>query len=226
MVKVGGNCSGSSDPDAGQKLQAQIAAHHSALYRYARKLSRDNAVAQDLVQDTMERALKAAIHFQPGTNLRAWLLRILHNRFNDHCRHRNVAREIDIETVISLAAVEAAGTTYLDVISFDDVCAAVTELRGYLRQVFKLSYLDGLPYKAIAERLSISETTVGVRLWRARRALQQILEKRLDEAPPHARARRPGRRGHPAATVISSCSVRHAPGRPSTATPAPRLAVL
>ncbi len=77
----------SSPPSA---FEREALAALDSLYRTARRLSRDRADAEDLVQDTYLKAFRAADRFEPGTNLRAWLFTILHNtarnRFRDRAR--------------------------------------------------------------------------------------------------------------------------------------------
>src|SRR6266853_1979824 len=79
--------SASSQPSAFERDALEVL---DSLYRTARRLSRDRADAEDLVQDTYLKAFRAADRFEPGTNLRAWLFTILHNtarnRFRDRAR--------------------------------------------------------------------------------------------------------------------------------------------
>jgi RNA polymerase sigma-70 factor (ECF subfamily) len=172
-------------------LAADVVANRPALLMYARSLAHSEHEADDLVQDTLERALRAAHRFQPGSNLRAWLMRIMRNLFLDRRRHHASVREVPIQ---SEAIVDDGHGTYrvgpLDFVSEEDVLSALGELKGYLRQAFVLYYHDGLSYDGIAARLNILKSTVGTRLCRARIRLRGILEPRIAPAG--------------AATVISS----------------------
>src|SRR5690349_16353158 len=69
-------------------FSAAVAEHHALLSGMARRLCGEGAEAQDLVQDTLERALKSYDRLAPDSNVRAWLITILHNVFIDRCRRR------------------------------------------------------------------------------------------------------------------------------------------
>jgi RNA polymerase sigma-70 factor (ECF subfamily) len=84
---------------AADDVARQALAHADALYNFARWLAHDSVEAEDLVQETYSRALGAADRFQPGTNLKAWLFRVLRNAFID--RRRRSQRETYIEDLDS-----------------------------------------------------------------------------------------------------------------------------
>src|SRR3954469_436604 len=91
-------------------FEAEALASLDSLYRTARRLTRDHADAEDLVQETFLKAFRAADRFEPGTNLRAWLFTILHNTARNRARDR--ARDtvaVDSEAVERAAEVPASG---------------------------------------------------------------------------------------------------------------------
>jgi RNA polymerase sigma-70 factor (ECF subfamily) len=193
-------------------VRAQLAQYRGDLQRFARSLTRDRAAAEDLVQDTMLRALRSAHQFTPGTNLRAWLTGILRNRFTDQCRHSAITREIDLDTLPLREPEAEPASSYLDLISAEDVRLAVDQLEDHLRATFILSYVDLLPYQAIAGRLKIPVSTVGVRLWRARKTLRRILMISYEARARDCWARSMQRRRPTAKSVLSSRRLRDVVG--------------
>jgi RNA polymerase sigma-70 factor (ECF subfamily) len=162
------------------EIRRELLAHYRRLLAHARVLVHDEATAEDLVQDTLERALRASQSFRAGTNARAWLTRIMRNLFTDRYRHKTAIREVALDTCECwLAAEEPRRTTYLDVVSIDDVLAALGELDARLRELFVLKHIEHVPYEDIARRYGMNPSTVGTALRRARRRLQRIVEKRL-----------------------------------------------
>lgn len=166
-------------PPSGE-LRRQLATHHRRLLTYARMLVGDESTAEDLVQETLERALRASHRFRAGSNAGAWLMRILKNRFTDRYRHLGAMREVDIDRVTSALVADAATPpSYLDVVTNQDVLEALASLDERLRETFVMRYLDGLPYDQIAERCGVPMSTVGTRLMRARLRLRRIIEARI-----------------------------------------------
>jgi len=153
---------------------AAVLEHRSALSTYARLLTRERTAAEDLVQDTMERALRAASRFRSGTNLRAWLMRIMRNLFTDRCRRSALLRTLTTHDALHLEA-EAPAASYLDLVSMADVDAALQEIGPGHREIFLLAYVTRLPYGTIARQLGIAPSTVGTRLWRAKAKLRRAL---------------------------------------------------
>ena len=155
-------------------------AHADALYNFARWLARDPLEAEDLVQETYARALGAAERFEPGSNLKAWLFRILRNAFID--RRRRSQREGSLPFVEAPDAdgepVEPAlGELQLDQIRAlvaEDVATAVHALPESFRTVILLD-LEGMTEAEVANVLGCATGTVKSRLWRARAALRERL---------------------------------------------------
>jgi RNA polymerase sigma-70 factor (ECF subfamily) len=165
-------------------------AHLDALYGAALRLTRNEAEAQDLVQDTLVRAYRFQHHFEPGTNLKAWLLRILTNTFINHYRRASRERRVlDQEEsapigdgVMSRAAMRGL-THSVDVAQEGllraEILAALDSLPEDYRVIIVLADIEELAYKEIAEALSVPIGTVMSRLHRARKLLQKQL---LDQA--------------------------------------------
>lgn len=190
------------------EVRREVMGQHRRLLTYAKMLLGDESGAEDLVQDTLERALRASHRFRSGTNAGAWLTRIMKNLFTDRYRHKVAVREISLETTIAGLAAEAPREpTYLDVLTNRDVLAALADVGARLRETFVLRHVDGLSYEEIAARFGVPMSTIGTRLRRARLRLRRIIEARLAEAGGPlvislTRAQdAPGRHADPAATT-------------------------
>ncbi len=158
--------------------------HLPDLYAVAMRLSRSPADAEDLVQETYLRAYSSWDSFQPGSNCRAWLIRILTNSFINHYRrrrsHRSFARRSEPEHVQALLDGEATRAktpeqNLLEGAFSDEVSAALGELTDDYRLVIVLADLEGMKYKDIADVLGCPIGTVMSRLFRARRVLEAKL---------------------------------------------------
>jgi RNA polymerase sigma-70 factor, ECF subfamily len=153
--------------------------HASVLRAVALRLSKNATEAEDLVQDTLERALGALDQFQRGTNERAWLLSILHHLFIDRCRR--LARE---GTVVELVA-EALPAPVTEEeprwarVSQAEVDTAVGQLAPGFRDTWQ-RHAEGQSYEEISAALAIPRTTVGTRLLRARKKLRVLLFPEVD----------------------------------------------
>lgn len=163
-------------------FEASVRAHTGTLYGLAMRLSGNKSDANDLVQDTFERALRNFDRLVPGTNERAWLCTILHHLFIDLCRRRRRERARDEEAPEPACAPhdhdeEPPAWARITV---DEVRAALEELDEEFRTVYRMHAVEGRPYAEIAERLGIPKVTVGTRLLRARRKLKQLLTSRAE----------------------------------------------
>jgi RNA polymerase sigma-70 factor (ECF subfamily) len=159
------------------EVERQALAHADALYNFARWLARDPVEAEDLVQETYMRALGAAQQFEPGSNLKAWLFRILRNAFID--RRRRSQREASPACVEDLDELTepAMGELQLDQIRAlvaEDVSAAVHALPESFRTVILLD-LEGMTEAEVASVLGCATGTVKSRLSRARAVLRERL---------------------------------------------------
>jgi RNA polymerase sigma-70 factor (ECF subfamily) len=159
---------------------------------YARGLTGGDAqAADDLVQDTVVLALQAWDSFTPGTNLKAWLFRILHNRFHTVRSRRYVTAEIGVDDLGSRASVPATQERHADLRHFK---VAFAKLSPSHREVLVLYGVHGLPYEQIAEVVGREVGSVKSRMNRARTALKALMD---GEAPGEESAPR-RRRGRPA----------------------------
>ncbi|MEA2696295.1 MAG: hypothetical protein QOI66_566 [Myxococcales bacterium] len=154
---------------------AMIAEFETALYGRAIRLVRSPADAWDLVQDTFEHALRAYARLQPDSNLRVWLLTIMHHLFIDKCRRR--AREPGVASIEEHEIPSPEPTTVPPwaLVSEEQVASAVADLESPFREVYQLRLIDKCSYDEIAEKLLIPRSTVGTRLMRARQKLKQTL---------------------------------------------------
>jgi RNA polymerase sigma-70 factor (ECF subfamily) len=167
---------------------AQAMEYMPSLYSAALRMTRNAADAEDLVQETYLRAYRGFGSFEQGTNLKAWLYRILTNTFIN--RYRAAQRrpdETDLDEVEDfylyrrLGGLEGARASrsaedeLLDVLTEDEVREAVESLPENFRLAVLLADVEGFAYKEIAEILDIPIGTVMSRLHRGRRALQKRL---------------------------------------------------
>lgn len=157
--------------------------HRSELLAAALRYTRNRADAEDLVQDTMARALAAWSRFEPGSNCRAWLFRILTNAFISGYRRRRrynrFAHETGDDAVAALygADFERAGNPR-DLVEEglgDETLRALAELGEDYLKVVVLADLRGVRYRDIAKELGVPIGTVMSRLFRARRQLEERL---------------------------------------------------
>ena len=158
------------------------------LYSAALRMTRNAADAEDVVQETFLKAYRAYHTFEAGTNLKAWLYRILTNTYINRYR-KQVRRpnEVDFGEVEDLylykrmgsvesgRAARSAEDQVLESFVDADVKAAVEELPEHFRMPVLLADVEGFSYKEIAEILDVPIGTVMSRLHRGRKALQKAL---------------------------------------------------
>jgi len=167
------------DEPAGEPSLAERALEHvDALYGLAYHLCGNASDAEDLVQDTYARALAGAARFEDGTNLRAWLFRILRNCFIDRARRRNVVLEIPDDTLDARATEpwDAAALDQLRYVTASEIVAAIATLPIEFRFVVYLD-LEGFSEAETAEILRCAPGTVKSRLSRAKARLRAALKE-------------------------------------------------
>jgi len=174
---------------ADQAQFAELAMEHmGSLYTAALRMTRNPADAEDLVQETYLKAYRAFGTFQAGTNLKAWLYKILTNTFINSYRSRKRRPEQteldDVEDLYlyrRLGGLEAAVAgrsaeeEVLEHFTESDVKRAIEALPEQFRMAVLLADVEGFSYKEIADILDVPIGTVMSRLHRGRKALQKAL---------------------------------------------------
>jgi RNA polymerase sigma-70 factor, ECF subfamily len=144
------------------------------LRRYARALTRNRDRADDLVQDTLARALVKQDFWQPGTNLAAWLFTIMHNQHvNTVRRDTRESAGIDIEQVSATLGATTDPSATRQMLELD---RALARLPFEQRQVILLVGLEGMSYEESAGILDVPVGTVRSRLSRGRDGLRKLLD--------------------------------------------------
>src|SRR2546429_2430582 len=165
-----------------------------SLYTAALRMTRNPADAEDLVQETYLKAYRGFGGFQEGTNLKAWLYRILTNTYiNSYRAKKRRPEQSDIDDVEDLylyrrlggleaaRAGQSAEEEVLDHFTDVEVKEALESLPEQFRMAVLLADVDGFAYKEIAEILDIPIGTVMSRLHRGRKALEERLRRRVQE---------------------------------------------
>jgi RNA polymerase sigma-70 factor (ECF subfamily) len=140
------------------------------LRRYARALVGDRDGADDLVQDTLERAVRKFHLWKPG-DLRAWLFSIMHNVFVNQLKARKVAPHVEIDEELIAARIPTA--TSADVL---DLQRALGTLAPEQREVVLLVALEDMTYADVSRALGIPIGTVMSRLSRGRERLRKVMD--------------------------------------------------
>jgi len=154
-------------PDFNDLLESQI----QRLRRYSRALTRDTQRADDLVQDTLVRALMKQDRWEPGTNLRAWLSTLMHNQHVNNVRRANrEARTIDIDDVSSSLVATTDPTASRQLYELE---RALGQLAAEQREAILLVGLEGFSYEDAATILAIPVGTVRSRLSLGRESLRR-----------------------------------------------------
>ncbi len=153
-----------------------------ALRQQAFALTRNRADADDLVQAAVTNALAAQHSFTPGTNFKAWMSRILRNRFLSDMRRRR--ETVEVEEAPADAFARAAGQE--DSIALQELRHALAKLPADQRLALMMVTVQGMSYEEVSEQLGVAVGTLKCRVFRARKQLQAWL---LGEEPA---AQRPG----------------------------------
>jgi RNA polymerase sigma-70 factor (ECF subfamily) len=162
-------------------IHREIEAEIPRLRRYARALTRDVFTADDLVQDSLARALGKLHLWQEGTDLRAWLFTILHNQYVSHIR-----RAVREGIVVGLGDNEPLLTRPPPQghrLELRDLERAIARLPAEQRTVILLIGLEGMRYEEVAAVLDVPVGTVRSRLSRGRKTLRRLMGPAPEEEP-------------------------------------------
>ena len=185
------------EPDAERRFEQDVIPFLGQLYPAALRMTRNPSDAEDLVQETFAKAYAAFHQFMPGTNLRAWMHRILANTFINSYRKKRreplQALSTDFHEDWQVGAdplaapVRSAEAEALDRLADSEILRALRELPEEFRVAVYLADIEGYPYREIAEIMGTPIGTVMSRLHRGRGKLRQ----KLAAYAPKARAGRP-----------------------------------
>ncbi len=173
-----------TDDQRRTRFEAEALPHLDRLYAAAMRYTRNPADAEDLVQETMAKAYRSFHQYRPGTNLRAWLYRVLHTTYVSMYRkaqrrpQESPQEEIDdfsFYDQLTQAGGGSAERAVLDAITDDVVKQALADLPEPFRVAVYLADVEGFAYKEIAEIMDTPIGTVMSRLHRGRKALHRAL---------------------------------------------------
>ncbi len=168
-----------------RSFEKEALPHMDALYRTALRMTKNENDAEDLVQEAFAKAYRFWDKFEPGSNCRAWLFKIMTNIFINEYRSKSRAPiSVNVDDVddnylygqlSQLAPDENPEQQFFAKIFDDDVRKAIEELPDDFRLVVVLSFLEGFSYQEIAEIADLQLGTVKSRLHRGRKLLQKKL---------------------------------------------------
>lgn len=182
MSEVRNHISNKKDRDT--QFESEFMPYINSLYNFAFRLALDEDDANDLVQDTYLKAYRFFDSYQPGTNAKAWLFRILKNTFiNEFRRKSKQPAKVDyqeIETYYNSDEFDESATTDLRTETVqellgDEVAKALNDIDVDFRTVIILCDIEGFTYEEMARILDIPIGTVRSRLHRARNLLKDRL---------------------------------------------------
>jgi len=159
-------------------FEAEAMPHVDRLFRLAMWLERDRAEAEDLVQETLTRALESFHRYTPGTNCRAWLTTILQHARLNRLRARATARTDAFVVAERVANTIPFVPPIPDSLTDEDVLAALDSIPPHYQEIILLCEVQEMTYKEIAAALGVPLGTVMSRLHRGRGLLRVALNAR------------------------------------------------
>lgn len=171
---------GSGKEERWEAFQKEAVPIMPQIYRTAVWLTKSQHEAEDLVQETMFQALKSFDRYEPGTNCKAWLSKIMHNLYyKQFAKSRRMQFVDDAEE--RLAETIAFEPTVPEVLTDREIINALSDLPHAFRAVIVLSDVEEFSYKEISSILNIPMGTVMSRLYRGRRILRQALAEHVKD---------------------------------------------
>jgi RNA polymerase sigma-70 factor (ECF subfamily) len=173
--------------DDKRRFQEEALPLLDSLYAGALRMTRNPADAEDLVQETMLRAYRSFDRFEPGTNLKAWLFRIMTNAYiNTYRKRQREPQKVSQDEVEDFDLYQelkdhdpqfsaTPETIVLDALVDSDITDAIDDLPEQFRLAVVLSDIEGFSYAEMAEIMDVPMGTVMSRLHRGRKALQRRL---------------------------------------------------
>lgn len=156
----------------------EIVEHLSAMRAFAMSLTRNSALADDMVQDALVKAWSKIDSYQPGTNMRAWLFTILRNTYYSH--HRKARREVaDVDG--EMAAALSQKPDHDGRLQMRDFNQAFEQLKDEQREALILVGAGGFSYEEAAQTCGVAIGTIKSRVNRARKQLVEMLQMSDDE---------------------------------------------
>ncbi len=158
---------------------SELMTHLPNLRRYARRLTHNDDSADDLVQETVARALRHLDRYQPTGSLQGWLITIMKNQFRETQRRRLLDQALGGRVAVIAMIPMLSGRSDApqdDHLLLRELGAAIPRLPAVQREVLIAVCLQGLSYEQASAKLGIPIGTIRSRLFRARGALQELLE--------------------------------------------------
>jgi RNA polymerase sigma-70 factor, ECF subfamily len=192
-------------PEREARFERDVLPYLGQLYPAAMRMTRNSSDAEDLVQETSAKAYACFHQFQPDTNLRAWLHRIMANTFINGCRKKSreplctLGADFRDESRVSTdplrPSARSAEAEALDRLADSDILAALRDLPETFRVAIYLADIEGYSYREIAQMTGVPIGTVMSRLHRGRAKLRRKLTA-------HAPARKPPRSATPTQAAV------------------------
>jgi RNA polymerase sigma-70 factor, ECF subfamily len=188
----------SVDSELSARFEREVVPLRDLLYRQAFRMTRNHADAEDLVQETVMKAYAGFGSFRSGTNLKAWLLRILTNTYiNGYRKKRRQPMQYSAEDLTDQYLTEAnarsaaselrsAEDHALDLLPDNDIKAAMQALPGQFREAVYYADVEGFRYREIAALTNVPHGTVMSRLHRGRQQLRMLLGGDVGQDGPEA----------------------------------------
>ncbi|GGI03936.1 sigma-70 family RNA polymerase sigma factor [Egicoccus halophilus] len=173
-----------SESERRERFESEVLPHLDRLYSAALRYTRNGADAEDLVQETVVKAYRSFHQYRPGTNLKAWLYRVLHTTYISMYRKAQRRPQEDLQETledysfydeIARSGGRSAEREVLESLTADEVKQALADLPETFRLAVYLADVEGFAYKDIAEIMDTPVGTVMSRLHRGRKQLQRAL---------------------------------------------------